>query len=726
MIMESRDFFIRFRTNCVILFVCLFAGFASAQMTLLSSSPAQGSVSVDTNAVLSLTFSEPLDTTVEFDGFFLGIELMPERQTGEPDSITLSADSATVFFHNVHLHEDTDYVLMLTGAMSASGNALDRPYTAAFSTGASLPANRVSGTISFPGDDPLHTVVALIPVDGEEFEPSALSVVTSGDGSYEIPCVADGQYLGIAIKDTDEDGLLMLGSADAAGIYDPNQDSVFDTLLVNGDVAGVDITLSGQVAQTAGALFPQAAALAQTQAPDAALVMVMSEEMEESGLSANWIYFFMSETENRVYYIISLGNFLLLAGEEEALSGLTSVLQAWIDSDAAMTVAEANGGSAFRAVYDDWQVMAIMGYSIGGMIGGDEESSGLKTASSTQDRRFGSLSGLRIPYVIDRFDLTALAQIEPHWFFQYESETCGESLEIFVNAVSGTLFLPQTARVMYNMAFPQVSQVDPGAKLALLFSFDIDVDGTSKSWIFQFYSDQQDSIYGYVTYGPFVMSTGSEQVEGGTPPVQGDWIDSDVALQVAEDAGGEAFRNGNAGWSIGAILANMPMYWIFDAAKSQAEKIPFIKFEDEDFMIQQMKSLSEQAVWSIHYHAPEAYEPPSYFVDALTGDLLTSVENSVPENLPMDFSLHPNYPNPFNPGTRIDYDIPVKSEVNIRILDILGREVDVLVSENHDPGRYHVIWNARDGEGNPVGSGAYLCEMKSGSVRQVQRLMLIR
>ena len=64
--------------------------------------------------------------------------------------------------------------------------------------------------------------------------------------------------------------------------------------------------------------------------------------------------------------------------------------------------------------------------------------------------------------------------------------------------------------------------------------------------------------------------------------------------------------------------------------------------------------------------------------------------------LPGEFALHPNYPNPFNPETIISYDLSEAVNVRLEIYDLMGRMVNLLVNQNQNPGRYSVNWNASD------------------------------
>lgn len=79
-----------------------------------------------------------------------------------------------------------------------------------------------------------------------------------------------------------------------------------------------------------------------------------------------------------------------------------------------------------------------------------------------------------------------------------------------------------------------------------------------------------------------------------------------------------------------------------------------------------------------------------------------TLENDVVISLPVDFSLGQNYPNPFNPVSKIDFAIPVNGLVTLKVYDILGKEVNVLVNEVREAGFYSVKF-----DGTNLSSGVY-------------------
>ncbi len=93
---------------------------------------------------------------------------------------------------------------------------------------------------------------------------------------------------------------------------------------------------------------------------------------------------------------------------------------------------------------------------------------------------------------------------------------------------------------------------------------------------------------------------------------------------------------------------------------------------------------------------------------------------------PETFALSQNFPNPFNPETRIRYQLPRAGEVTLKIFDLLGREVLTLVSEQKDAGFHVVTWNARNSMGAHVSSGVYYYQIVSGDFRHTRKMILVK
>ena len=85
-----------------------------------------------------------------------------------------------------------------------------------------------------------------------------------------------------------------------------------------------------------------------------------------------------------------------------------------------------------------------------------------------------------------------------------------------------------------------------------------------------------------------------------------------------------------------------------------------------------------------------------------------------------------NYPNPFNPVTKLRYTIPKNSLVSIIIYDMLGRQVKTLVNQTQNAGYASVIWDATNDYGKPVSAGIYLYQIQAGEYIQTKKMVLLK
>ena len=94
--------------------------------------------------------------------------------------------------------------------------------------------------------------------------------------------------------------------------------------------------------------------------------------------------------------------------------------------------------------------------------------------------------------------------------------------------------------------------------------------------------------------------------------------------------------------------------------------------------------------------------------------------------VPEEFALHYNYPNPFNPITKINYDIAKESFVRFTIFDILGREVVTLIYQLQSPGYYSINWDAKDMFGVTVPAGIYFYQLQTKEFSQTRKMILLK
>ncbi|RQW02752.1 T9SS C-terminal target domain-containing protein, partial [candidate division KSB1 bacterium] len=124
----------------------------------------------------------------------------------------------------------------------------------------------------------------------------------------------------------------------------------------------------------------------------------------------------------------------------------------------------------------------------------------------------------------------------------------------------------------------------------------------------------------------------------------------------------------------------------------------------------------------VHFTMPRY----SGVIVTLSQDANAGVTGDQSSDMIKDYRLYPNFPNPFNPRTVIQYEVPKTEHVTLRVVDIMGRETAVLVNGEQKSGRYRSEWLATDENGSPVSSGVYLYELVTASGKIVRKMALIR
>ncbi len=95
-------------------------------------------------------------------------------------------------------------------------------------------------------------------------------------------------------------------------------------------------------------------------------------------------------------------------------------------------------------------------------------------------------------------------------------------------------------------------------------------------------------------------------------------------------------------------------------------------------------------------------------------------------DLPQTFALFQNHPNPFNPETVIEYQLPIACHVTLTIYNTLGQEIRTLIDRELQAGSHQATWDGKDNSGNKVGTGIYLYQMRAGQFWAVKKMILLQ
>lgn len=136
-----------------------------------------------------------------------------------------------------------------------------------------------------------------------------------------------------------------------------------------------------------------------------------------------------------------------------------------------------------------------------------------------------------------------------------------------------------------------------------------------------------------------------------------------------------------------------------------------------------------QAIWDNFYE--NASEVTTHGIEP---SVLTSRPSSESQQkmvveamqVPSEFSLSQNIPNPFNPETMIQFTLPDEHRACLTIYNISGQQIVTLLDEQMPRGRHSVVWNSKDATDKDVASGVYFYQLTAGDFRAIRKMLLIR
>ncbi len=127
--------------------------------------------------------------------------------------------------------------------------------------------------------------------------------------------------------------------------------------------------------------------------------------------------------------------------------------------------------------------------------------------------------------------------------------------------------------------------------------------------------------------------------------------------------------------------------------------------------------------------SPVQINAADLIIDARGNDnshIETTLDQLSGVNTPVVFQLSTNYPNPFNPMTKINFSLPSTQSVELVVYSLDGRRVATLLNETRAAGHHDVVWMGRDSAGRAVSSGTYFYRLNAGPYSQVRKMTLMK
>ncbi len=183
--------------------------------------------------------------------------------------------------------------------------------------------------------------------------------------------------------------------------------------------------------------------------------------------------------------------------------------------------------------------------------------------------------------------------------------------------------------------------------------------------------------------------------------------DNTISLSVQNNSTLEA-KN------VSVTFSNLPSWLDFKSNTAILKSIPANGSGDAEF------------TFSVDRKAPVGKDTTlTATINSADGQTWTK-EISVVVGAPKDYKLYNNFPNPFNPSTKIAFELPKASHVSLIIYDVIGREVAEIANQDYPAGYNVVTWNGLNRNGEQVSSGVYFYRISTDKWNKVMKMLMIK
>jgi len=246
-----------------------------------------------------------------------------------------------------------------------------------------------------------------------------------------------------------------------------------------------------------------------------------------------------------------------------------------------------------------------------------------------------------------------------------------------------------------------------------------------------------DPLFTDANNGDYTLQEGSPCIDAGTADLNGDGTDDITDYNdLAPDMGAYEFEfiiPGPTGFQYSVQSSSVMLWW----DPSTDENFQYFLLERSIDSLFVNNVASNYLTNSSYTDAGLEFDTEYYYrVSSLSSQwseysetisvILENLDISNGNNMPISYKIHQNHPNPFNPVTTIRYDLPEDGLVNITIYDMMGRQINTLVSGQQIAGYNIVQWNATNTFGESVSAGLYLYTIHAGDFKQTRKMVLLK
>ena len=219
-----------------------------------------------------------------------------------------------------------------------------------------------------------------------------------------------------------------------------------------------------------------------------------------------------------------------------------------------------------------------------------------------------------------------------------------------------------------------------------------------------FYGDAEYGYFGITVLNSetneHIANVSSEYVSEMSDKGLGAWPKNDVIMWGAMTGG-----------FVSSVMANSNLEFVVGGSVFQFEK-----WSTKNYAIAMVFGNDLTSIIQKRNIAQKLYRNNYIVTEEITN---VKTAERIDRNNPLTFLISQNYPNPFNPSTMIRFDVPVESDIDVSIFDILGRKLESIVSGHYARGSYIAQWN-----GSKYSSGIYFYALRSGAFSQTKKMIL--
>ena len=169
-----------------------------------------------------------------------------------------------------------------------------------------------------------------------------------------------------------------------------------------------------------------------------------------------------------------------------------------------------------------------------------------------------------------------------------------------------------------------------------------------------------------------------------------------------------------AAQSVTVAFNNLPTWLTFKSKSTIIKSIPANSSGDAEF------------TFSVDKKAPVGRDTTLTATIGTTDGQSWTKDIKIAVGSPKDYKLYNNFPNPFNPSTKIAFELPKTSHVKLIIYDVVGREVALITDADYPAGYTELTWNGLNKNGTLVSSGVYFYKINADKWNKVMKMLMLK